>query len=125
MLTPEQVVQAQLDAYNAKDIEALLRAYHPQAEQYAMHGALLARGHSEMRSRFLGRFSEPDLHASLLHRAVVGNFVMDHELVTRNFPEGRGQVDMLCIYEVQDGLIVKASFAVAAPVIQGEASSAA
>lgn len=125
MPTPEQVVQAQLEAYNAKDIEALLRTYHPQAEQYTLHGALLARGHSEMRPRFLGRFTEPDLHASLRHRAVVGNFVMDHERVTRNFPEGRGQVDMLCIYEVQEGLIVKVSFAVAEPVIPGDASSVA
>jgi hypothetical protein len=125
MPAPEQVVQAQLEAYNAKNIEALLRTYHPQAEQYSLHGALLARGHSEMRPRFLDRFSEPDLHASLLHRAVVGNFVMDHERVTRNFPEGRGEVDMLCIYEVQEGLIVKASFAVAAPLSPREASGAA
>jgi hypothetical protein len=51
--------------------------------------------------------------------------VMDHERVTRNFPEGRGEVDMLCIYEVQEGLIVKASFAVAAPLSPREASGAA
>lgn len=32
------------------------------------------------------------------------------ELITRNLPEGLGQVEMLCIYEVQDGRIRKASF---------------
>ena len=41
----------------------------------------------------------------------MGNVVTDHELVTRNFPEGRGSVEMLCIYEVLDGHIQKATFA--------------
>lgn len=118
MKSPSEVVQAQLDAYNAKDIDALLATYHPDAEQYAMHGELLARGHAAMRPRFIGRFAEPDLHATMLQRAVVGNFVMDHERVTRNFSQGRGEVEMLCVYEVRDGLIVKASFAVAEPVIK-------
>lgn len=33
--SPLEVVQAQLDAYNAKDIEVLLATYSPNAEQYA------------------------------------------------------------------------------------------
>lgn len=40
----------------------------------------------------------------------MGNTVVDHELVTRNFPEGKGQVEVICIYEVQDGKIAKAWF---------------
>lgn len=105
------VVQAQLDAYNAKDIDALMRTYAAHAEQFNLHGERIASGHAEMRPRFLARFAEPDLHARLLSRLVVGNIVTDAELVTRNFPEGRGSIEMLCIYEVADGLIQKASFA--------------
>lgn len=110
MPSPEQVVQAQLDAYNAKDIDALMSTYHPDAEQFLLHGERLARGHTEIRPRFLTRFGEPDLKANLLHRVVLCDFVLDHERVTRNFPEGRGYVDMMCMYEVKDGRIVKASF---------------
>jgi putative hydrolase of HD superfamily len=33
--SPLEVVQAQLDAYNSKDMEALLATYSPNAEQYA------------------------------------------------------------------------------------------
>lgn len=110
--SPLAVVQAQLDAYNAKDIGALLGTYAPDAEQYTLHGERLAQGHEQMRSRFLIRFAEPDLNARLLSRTVMGNVVVDHELITRNFPEGRGTVEMLCIYEVMDGRIQKASFAV-------------
>lgn len=110
--SPLLVVQAQLDAYNARDIEALLRTYAPDAEQYTLHGALLAKGHEQLRERFLARFAEPDLHARLLSRVVVGNVVADSELITRNFPEGPGTLEMLCLYEVLDGRIHKASFAV-------------
>lgn len=109
--SPFAVVQAQLDAFNAKDLDALLAAYAPDAEQFALHGACMARGHDEMRARYTIRFSEPDLHARLLSRTVVGNIVTDTEIITRNFPEGLGTLEMLCIYEVVQGRIQRASFA--------------
>ncbi|WP_462388351.1 nuclear transport factor 2 family protein [Acidovorax sp. Q11] len=114
VLPPLAVVQAQLDAYNAKDIDALLATYAPDAEQYVLHGERLAQGHAQMRERFLARFAEPDLHARLLSRTVVGAMVVDCELITRNFPEGLGTVEMLCVYEVVDGRIQRASFATGA-----------
>jgi len=109
--SPSSIVQAQLDAYNARDIEALLQTYAPDARQFTLHGALLAEGHHELRARFLARFTEPDLHAKLISRIAIGNIVTDAELITRNFPEGLGTIEMLCIYEVVDGLIQCASFA--------------
>ena len=109
--SPASVVQEQLDAYNAKDVEALLRTYSPDAEQYNLHGELLAKGHAQLRTRFLTRFEEPNLHARLVSRIVVGNIVTDAELITRDFLEGPGTLEMLCIYEVVSGYIQKASFA--------------
>jgi len=107
---PLGIVQAQLDAYNSKKIDDLLTCYDKDAELYALHGALLATGHAEIRQRFEARFLEPDLHARLIHRSVVGNVVIDHEMVTRNFPQGKSEVEMLCIYEINDGRICKATF---------------
>ena len=109
--TPLSVVQAQLDAYNAKDIESLLETYAPDAEQYNLHGDLLAKGHDQLRSRFLARFKEPNLYAKLVSRIVVGTIVTDAELITRDFPEGMGTLEMLCIYEIVGSRIQKASFA--------------
>ena len=114
VLPPLAVVQAQLDAYNAKDIDALLATYAPDAEQYVLHGERLAQGHAQMRERFLARFAEPDLYARLLSRTVVGAMVVDSELITRNFPEGQGTLEMLCVYEVVNGRIQRASFATGA-----------
>jgi hypothetical protein len=110
--SPLQIVQAQLDAYNAKDIDAILQTFAPQAEQYTLHGGSLAKGREQLRERYLLRFTEPDLHAKLLTRIVMGSIVTDFECVTRNFPEGLGTVEMLCVYEVADGQIQKATYAI-------------
>jgi hypothetical protein len=106
---PELVVQRQLDAYNTRDIDALLATYAPDARQFDHPGKLLATGAAEMRERMALRFEEPDLHARLRQRVVMGNIVIDHEEVTRTFPEGRGRVDVVAIYEVIDGKIQSAS----------------
>jgi len=117
MYSPEQLIQRQLDAYNAKDVQAWLQTYHPLAEQFQLHGERIARGHEELRSRIMVRFQEPDLHAKLLSRVSMDHVVVDHERITRNFPEGLGFVEMLCIYEVSGPYIVKATFASSSPVI--------
>ena len=118
-LPPSVVVQAQLDAYNAKDRDRLLATYaaDADAEQFTLHGELLAKGHDELRARYAARFVEPDLHARLLSRTVVGTVVVDVKGITRNFPAGLGSVEMLCINEVADGLIHKASFVLGAKTL--------
>jgi putative hydrolase of HD superfamily len=108
--SPLGTVQAQLDAYNAKDLDALLETYAADAEQYTLSGELLAKGRDQLRERFQLRFHEPDLHAQLVSRTVMGNFVVDAELITRNFPEGLGVIELLCVYEVKDGRICRAQF---------------
>lgn len=105
---PAAVVQRQLDAYNARDVAALLATYAPDARQYAHPGTLLASGAAEIGARMAVRFGEPNLHARLLQRVVMGNIVIDHELVTRTFADGPGTVDMVAIYEVCDGKISSA-----------------
>ena len=115
--SPLTVVQAQLDAFNARDIDALMATYAPDAEQFVLHGERLAQGHAELRPRYLARFQEPDLFARLLSRTVLGNIVVDLELINRNFPEGRGTLEMLCVYEVVEGRIRRASFAAGAMTV--------
>ncbi len=105
---PEEIVQKQLEAYNARDIEALLRIYADDAQMFEHPSRLLAAGSAELRERFLSRFKEPDLYAALRQRMVMGEMVVDHEQVTRNFPEGRGQIELVMIYQVQNGRIAKA-----------------
>lgn len=107
---PESVVQRQLDAYNARDVEGILATYANDAQQFEFPDKLLATGTAALRERFATRFQETNLHAQLLHRMVMGNKVIDHEEVTRTFPEGPGKIQLIAIYEVQDGKIAKAWF---------------
>lgn len=123
--SPAAVVQAQLDAYNAKDIDALLATYAADALQTTLDGEPLARGHAEMRPRFLARFAEPDLHALLLSRTVMGGTVVDHERITRNFGEGRGTVEMLCIYQIQGDTIRRAAFGLGETTVAAPAAKTA
>ncbi|GAB3256272.1 nuclear transport factor 2 family protein [Chitinimonas naiadis] len=116
--SPAAVVQRQLDAYNARDVEALLATYAFDASQYEHPGKLLATGHPALRERLTARLQEPNLHAHLIQRSVMGHIVIDQEIVTRTFPEGPGTIEMVAIYEVRDGLIQNASVALGQKVLQ-------
>ena len=106
---PSAVVQRQLDAYNARDLDTLVSIYAPDAHQYEHPGKLAASGSAQIRERLATRFQEPNLHARLVQRVVMGNIVIDHEHVSRTFAEGPGSVDLVAIYEVIDGRIQSAS----------------
>ncbi|MCM2439403.1 SnoaL-like domain-containing protein [Agrobacterium vitis] len=100
----------QLEAYNARDIESFMQWWAEDCRYYAFPDTLLANGTDAIRERHVERFQEPDLHGTLLHRLSVGNMVIDHETVRRTFPEGLGEIDVVCIYEVENGKIAKAWF---------------
>ena len=118
----EAVVARQLDAYNARDIDAFMAAWREDAEYFEHPDRLLARGAAEIRIRHEIRFKEPDLHGKLLARFSVDNLVIDREVVTRNFPEGRGTVDVIAIYQVEGDKIARAWFKLGAPVLDKEKS---
>jgi hypothetical protein len=112
LIKPETVVQQQLDAYNARDLEAWLATCKDDAEQYLLHAGLLASGRDAIRKRMVDRFNDEALHAELVSRTVMDNIVVDHEFVTRTLPDGLATIEMICVYEVWAGLIVKATFAI-------------
>jgi hypothetical protein len=113
---PIEVVGRQLEAYNAKDIDAFMACWAEDAQYFAFPSDLLAQGASQIRERHLARFKESDLFGRLIHRMSVGNLVIDKEAVTRTFPEGAGQVDVIAIYEVAGDKITKAWFKMGTPV---------
>jgi hypothetical protein len=107
--TPATVVQRQLDAFNARDLAGLLETYATDAERYEHPGKLVAAGHDQLRARFAARFQEPNLRATLRQRIVSGSTVVDHEVVTRNLPQGPTEMELVMIFEVRDGKIHRAT----------------
>ena len=104
----EAVVKAQLDAYNAHDLAAFVATYADDVQLFEHPATLLASGSAQLRERYAPRFRDPILHAEIAKRIVMGNVVVDHEKVTRTFPEGPGHLEAIAIYEVQGGKIAKA-----------------
>ena len=103
-MNPEAVVQRQLEAYNARDLERFLaeysediRVYRPPAPEPAIVGkAAFSTFYATQ------RFNCAALHAELVNRMVIGNKVIDHERIAgvREQP-----FEVAVAYEVIDGLI--------------------
>ncbi|WP_431262987.1 nuclear transport factor 2 family protein [Roseateles chitinivorans] len=98
--SPADLVQAQLDAYNAHDVEALVATYAADARQYEYPDRLIAQGAAALRERMATRFEASRPQAQLLHRIAVGNTVIDHERIVNQTPDGPVVRELIAIYEV-------------------------
>lgn len=104
---PEVIVQKQLDAYNARDIEGFLTTYTSEVKLYNFPNILITDGLAAMREGYTGLFeSTPDLHADISNRIVIGNTVIDREEVTAN----ESKFSAVAIYQVENGKISKVTF---------------
>ena len=99
----ETVVQRQLNAYNAHDIEAFVATYATDIKIEALPGTPVLEGHEALRQYYSGLFAQyPNIYAKLVNRSVLGEFVVDEERLPRGAESAlRGTA----IYQVQDGLI--------------------
>ena len=103
-MSPEDIVQRQLDAYNRHDLEAFVATYAEDAELYRVPATTPAlKGRQQLRDFYRdSRFNLPKLHAELVHRIVMGDKVIDHERITGLRDE---VVEAVAAYVVRDGLI--------------------
>ena len=105
--SPEMVIQRQLDAYNARDIEAFLETYADTIVIYDFPHQPTMRGKEEVRTRYAKLFADvPNLYAEVKKRITIGNTVIDQEYVRA----GERFINAVAIYEVADGKIVRVTF---------------
>lgn len=103
----ESVVQEQLDAYNARDIDAFMDTYSDNIALYNFPNQVTLKGKKDMRARYDSFFKNtPNLHCKIKNRMVIGNKVIDEEYVTVN----DSVITAVAIYEVENGKIVKVTF---------------
>ena len=106
--TPETLVQQQLNAFNARDIEAFLAPYSDSVAIYNLNGKLQMKGKDRMRevySKFFDR--SPDLHCQIMNRIVQGNTVIDQENTTIT---GRKPFGGIAVYTIEHGKIATVHF---------------
>ncbi|WP_223148861.1 nuclear transport factor 2 family protein [Aquimarina sp. RZ0] len=106
-VSPEHIVQKQLDAYNARNIDAFLDTYADTIKVFKYPNQLQYQGKENMRNGYASFFEKtPDLNCKIKNRIVTGNKVIDEEFLTIN---GKHYY-AVAIYEVENGKIAKVTF---------------
>lgn len=105
----EEIVNQQLDAYNAHDIDAFVKTYHDDVELFMFPNECFCQGKAQLYELYKKRFTDrPEAIATIASRIVMGNFVSDDETVT-GIPDV-GHIRLLATYEIKDNLITKVWF---------------
>lgn len=107
--SPADLAQAQLDAYNNRDLEAFLEPYSDTVKIYNFPNEFRYQGKETMRNNYGGMFERlKDLNCQLVNRMVSGNTVIDHESVLFNADQPR--MEVFAIYKMAYGKIQEVYF---------------
>ena len=111
MSNPETIVQQQLEAYNARQLEAFVACFSENVVVRELQdGEIIAEGRTAFRNTYAPLFENcPVLHAKVVHRICKDDTVIDHENVWGM--RDNEMVEAVAIYQVQDGLIHRVWFA--------------
>lgn len=107
-MTPEQVVQKQLETYNNRDIDGFMSTMDKNVTFHNFSdGKLTMKGFDTCKTYYSALFqNSPKLHSTILTRTLLGDKVIDHESITgRNGNEA--VLELVLIYEVANEKIVK------------------
>lgn len=107
-MTPEQVVQANLDCYNERDIEGFMAFFSPDIKMYNFaDNKITIDGSEQCRKVYKELFKlSPKLNSTILRRIVYDNIIIDHESITGR--HGSEEIfEIVLIYEVDNNKIVK------------------
>jgi uncharacterized protein (TIGR02246 family) len=104
------IASAQLDAYNAQDLDTYVSFFAPDCVVSGLNGTPTETSREAIKARYARAFAQfPQNKAELKNRIAVGNTVVDHELVIRK--PGGEQFEIIAIYTFRDGLIARVDFA--------------
>jgi hypothetical protein len=109
MTSPRDVVNRQLEAYNARDLPTFCSLFADEAVLTDLPtGKVIAQGKRSIADLYAARFRDnPELNCAVHSRMELANFAIDRETVT-GLPNG--PVDIIAIYEVREGLIQSVQF---------------
>ncbi len=106
---PEKLVRQQLEAYNARDIDAFLEPYADDLEVYNFPNNISGKGKENIRPQYESMFANlTDLNCEVVNRMVLGNTVIDHEKIT-GFPNTE-YFEAIAIYKIENDKIAQVYF---------------
>jgi hypothetical protein len=103
---PVDVVQAQIDAYNAHDVDAFASCYADNVIVSDLSGKRPPiAGIPALKKTYAFLVKKPKaFHVAIIQRATSGPIVVDHERVI-GLPVDKGQPEAIAVYEVRNGKI--------------------
>jgi len=103
------VVDAQIEAYRARDVERFLSYYADDASVVSFDGTAMFADKQAMREQYGKLFADsPELNVKIANRMATGDFVVDEEHLSGfRFGEMPTEVTALSVYRVTDGKIAK------------------
>ena len=106
--SPERVAQALVDAFNAHDVEGILKTYHPNSVARRLpDGKVILTGHADIRKKFETAFQRsPSIKVEVVERIVDGFFVIDKEKIITVTEGKKSERFGVVIYEIRDEQIV-------------------
>lgn len=107
-MTPEQVVQKQLETYNNRDLDGFMSVMAEDVSFYSFKDGQLIMAGSEACREFYGTLfkNSPKLHSTILNRTVFGHTIIDHEqIVGRNGNDS--VIELVLVFEVSNEKIEK------------------
>jgi len=109
MSEASDVVDAQVEAYRARDVERFLACYADDASVVLFDGSVMFPTKEVMREQYGKLFADsPDMTVTIASRMTAGDFVVDEEHLSGfNFPGMPTEMIALCAYQVADGKISK------------------
>jgi hypothetical protein len=118
--TPIAVVRAYVEAFNAKDLDAMLAHVAPEMAWLNVEGdstTLGGRGVDAFRRLLASYFREvPNARSELLEVRATGPWVTTHERTRWSTPtDGTGGQSSVVVYEVRAGLVQRAWYYPAEP----------
>lgn len=117
---PVLVVDDQVRAYNDRDLPRFLGHFTEDVVMRDGHGGEVSRGVRALGDAYRDRFAaNPELHADIVGRLVVGDVVVDQELVRT----AQGTIRAIIAYELRGGRIAAMSRLALEPEPEPRASS--
>tara|TARA_B100000949_G_C14096425_1_gene372227 strand:+ start:344 stop:700 length:357 start_codon:yes stop_codon:yes gene_type:complete len=82
MLSPETIIDRQVDAYIRRDAEGFAALYEADACcAYLPSGKVIAQGRGEIEREWARTFSHGPIELEIRKRMKLGRFIIDHEIV--------------------------------------------
>ncbi|MBC9797376.1 amidohydrolase family protein [Sinomicrobium weinanense] len=105
--SPEMVVQRQVNAYNARNMDAFLDTYSGNVEIFDADGKRIMQGKEMMRANYQKLFDRTsNLHCEIENRIIINNKVIDKEKVRA----GERTFHAVAMYKVENGKITQVDF---------------